>query len=88
MVNCSNCGSGIADDLEFCGQCGAPRPTTEEITNQEQIVEIPEEPVPVPEPIEAETVVESEPLETQAEVYTPPPVYQQPPDTKKIRHIR
>jgi hypothetical protein len=82
MVNCSNCGSGIADDQEFCGQCGAPRPTAEEVTNQEQIQEFPEDPVPVPETSEQETVVEEAPPVVEAEPYSPPPVYQPPPAKK------
>jgi hypothetical protein len=27
MVQCSNCGTWIADDQQFCPQCGAPKPT-------------------------------------------------------------
>ncbi len=82
MIICSNCGSGIADDQEFCGQCGAPRPTVEEINNQKEIIEIPEEPMPVPEAFEQETVVEETPPVVEAEPYSPPPVYQPPPEKK------
>jgi len=82
MVNCSNCGSGIADDQEFCGQCGAPRPSVAEMAIQEQIEEVPEEPVPVPEIFEQETVVEEVPPVVKAEPFSPPPVYQPPPEKR------
>jgi uncharacterized membrane protein YvbJ len=82
MVNCSNCGSGIADDQEFCGQCGAPRPSVEEIANQEQIEDLSEEPIPVPETFEQETVPEETPTAVEAEPYSPPPVYHPPPEKK------
>ena len=79
MINCSNCGSGIADDQEFCGQCGAPRPKIQETAIEETVEEVTEEPVPVPEAPAQEEVVES----VASEPYTPPPVYQAPQPPKK-----
>ena len=79
MINCSNCGSGIADDQEFCGQCGAPRPTMQEAAIEETVEGVPEEPVPVPEAPAQEQDIERAP----SEPYMPPPVYQAPQQPKK-----
>jgi len=46
MITCSNCGAGIPDDVEFCQQCGAPRPESEDISSTEIVIDPPLEEVP------------------------------------------
>ena len=47
MVQCSNCGAWIADDQQFCPQCGAPRPS---VNAYDSLKGKPTDPPPQPQP--------------------------------------
>jgi len=90
MITCSNCGAGILDDVEFCQQCGAPRPESEDILSTEIIIAppleevppeldaqewVPEEPASEPEP---ELVIQPEPAPASQTYQAPQTVETQP----------
>jgi RNA polymerase subunit RPABC4/transcription elongation factor Spt4 len=90
MITCSNCGAGIPDDVEFCQQCGAPRPESEDVSSTEIVIDPPLEEVPpeldaqewVPEEpaseVEPELVIQPEPAPAPQTYQAPQTVETQP----------
>jgi hypothetical protein len=90
MITCGNCGAGIPDDVEFCQQCGAPRPESEDISSTEIVIDQPLEEAPaeldaqewVPEEpdseLEPELVIQPEPTPAPQTYQAPQTVETQP----------
>lgn len=89
---CPNCGNKLKDGQRFCGMCGSPVETLEDIQEMSQVEEIPEPdpapaPTPTPAPAQAPTQaptpaapapMASEATSTEAQAVQEPPVEQTP----------